>query len=550
MTRQEKKATQERRILRIGDGSGWHFINGRWQDGENGLLQVPEKLRRSDGDSIQGHHYAFHRGLWYEDVRVRFEFLLNGHSDIGVILRARDESHFYLLHFPCCGQARRAQHFWAAFSRMDNSGYLRCIKLEMVRRVPSFPVLWLSAEVVLQGTKITVRIGDNGYFEAEDDTYAGAGVVGFYSTGDAQLRNIMVEGEPSAPYPWNDRIRQPTNWFHPVPDGTGPWQKPQDLLRLPDGELLLSYIEQRTSDQSGEAVGTQYLVRSRDRGASWSVPERVSLVGDTNAWFPPRFHLTPAGRLIALMKGPDGYSIAESIDRARTWSEPQLTGVVTRLPHLAELYVGPQAFLNLADDSMVLFGYGGHDLKNPDLTTFTWGATHCQACACRSTDDGRTWSPWVNIDNLGMNSHGKQYDGSLDLTEVCGAQMRNGHIMALIRPIYSPWMWETWSHDGGATWGPCIRGPFPGYATPNMLRTSSGTVLVAHRLPNMTVNCSRDDGHTWDQGTLIDNAIWCMGAMVEVEPDVVLYVYWDAFESLMRAQFIRVTPNGLEPVRA
>jgi hypothetical protein len=41
-----------------------------------------------------------------------------------------------------------------------------------------------------------------------------------------------------------------------------------------------------------------------------------------------------------------------------------------------------------------------------------------------------------------------------------------------------------------------------------------------------------------------------MGSMIEVEPDVVLYVYWDSFESLMRAQFIRVTPDGLEPVRA
>ena len=40
-----------------------------------------------------------------------------------------------------------------------------------------------------------------------------------------------------------------------------------------------------------------------------------------------------------------------------------------------------------------------------------------------------------------------------------------------------------------------------------------------------------------------------MGAMVEVEPDVVLYVYWDSYESRMRAQRIRVTPAGLEPCR-
>src|SRR5262245_35093682 len=98
--------------------------------------------------------------------------------------------------------------------------------------------------------------------------------------------------------------------------------------------------------------------------------------------------------------------------------------------------------------------------------------------------------------------------------------MADGRIMVFIRPIYSPWMWETWSDNGGVTWGPCVRGPFPGYATPNMLRTSNGAVLVAHRLPTMTVNTSFDDGATWDEGTTIDSAIWVMGAMTEVEPGV------------------------------
>ncbi len=118
----------------------------------------------------------------------------------------------------------------------------------------------------------------------------------------------------------------------------------------------------------------------------------------------------------------------------------------------------------------------------------------------------------------------------------------------LFRPIYSPWMWETWSDDGGRTWGPCVRGPFPGYATPNVVRTASGALLVAHRLPWLTVHCSLDDARTW-QGTTIDSATWAMGAMCEVEPDLVLYCYMDTHESLMRAQFLRVTSSSLEPAR-
>ena len=48
---------------------------------------------------------------------------------------------------------------------------------------------------------------------------------------------------------------------------------------------------------------------------------------------------------------------------------------------------------------------------------------------------------------------------------------------------------------------------------------------------------------------MIDGSLWVMGQMVEIAPDVVLYVYYDSHETLMRAQFIHVTPSGLIPVK-
>lgn len=121
--------------------------------------------------------------------------------------------------------------------------------------------------------------------------------------------------------------------------------------------------------------------------------------------------------------------------------------------------------------------------------------------------------------------------------------------MALIRPIFSPWMWEVWSKDGGINWGTCVRGSFPGYATPNMLKTASGAILVAHRLPGLTLHASFDGGITWDEGTTIDSALWVMGSMLEVRPNLVLYVHYDSFEGKMRADFIRVAGDRLEPVQ-
>ncbi len=539
------------KALQIGAGNNWHFVNAAWQDGADNELSVPAEHHRDDGPSIQGHHYAFNRELCYQDCTVRFEFWLQGHTDTGIILRARDESHFYLLHFPACGQAIRAQNGWIAFSKMDNTGYLKCLKLELLRRVPSNRGRWIPAELTLKGNKISVRIGDNGYFEAQDDTYAAAGHIGVYCQGDAKLRNVTVTGQPAGLPQWDAQVRQPTNWFHPRPDTKyGRWQHPWDLVPTRDGGLLLNYVVQETASAGEDPEGavTPLLTRSADGGRTWSEPEELRVTLGDNRWIPPRLHRTPAGRLICLTQDRGEYFISESTDDARTWSKPVPAGIGPVPARLKALAIGPQPFLNVADGSMILFCYGSYDLDDPELGIGNWGAVHCQAFACRSTDDGRTWSPPVNIDNSDRSEGDIQY-GNLDLTEVCGVQMGDGRLMALIRPIYSPWMWETWSEDGGITWGPCVRGPFPGYATPNMLRTSSGAVLVAHREPSLTINCSWDDGRTWDQGTLIDGATWAMGSMIEVEPDVVLYVYWDAFESLMRAQLIRVTPSGLEPIR-
>ena len=534
-------------VLGIGDGGDWHFVNGAWVDGESRAMEVPADRRRDDGPNLQGHHYAFHKRLCYNDVRIRLEFRLNPHSDAGIILRSPDPSHFYLMHFPNCGQGSRAQHFWAAFSRMDETGYLKRVKMEMVRRVPSNNGIWLTADVQLIGSKLTVRVGDHGHFEAEDHTISKAGSVGVFSCGLGDVRNVVVTGTPSDNPTWDDGITQPTNWLHPCPKAPAIWQKPQDLLDLGRGELLLSYVEQ---DPPYRGENSSWIVRSQDNGRTWQTPTELKLQDGDDPWQRGRLHITPAGRLIALLCLDETYRIAESDDGGRTWSEPAPVGIGPKPKHLKGLHVGPQAFVNCRDGSMVMFLYGGCDLEEDDLTIFTWGSLHCQAFACRSTDDGRTWSAPVNIDCADFNTGDGPAEGNMDLTEVCGVETgTDGQIVALVRPVYSPWMWETWSHDGGATWSPCVRGPFPGYATPAMLRTSSGAILVSHRLPSMTIHCSWDDGHTWDEGTMIDGSLWVMGQMVEIEPDVVLYVYYDSHETLMRAQFIHVTPSGLIPVK-
>jgi hypothetical protein len=50
---------------------------------------------------------------------------------------------------------------------------------------------------------------------------------------------------------------------------------------------------------------------------------------------------------------------------------------------------------------------------------------------------------------------------------------------------------------------------------------------------------------------VIDNPLWANGAMFEVEPDLVLFLYGGLHspQEALRGQFLRVTSAGLEPVR-
>ena len=173
-----------------------------------------------------------------------------------------------------------------------------------------------------------------------------------------------------------------------------------------------------------------------------------------------------------------------------------------------------------------------------------WGALHCSGWSSRSTDQGRTWSTPVPLDGppgAGMNMDNCEF--------ISNIQAQNGDVLCLGRPIYSPWMWETWSHDNAVSWRPTTRGPFCCYAAAAPRHaTASGALVVAGRMPGLGAYVSHDDGMTW-QGYRIGTDTWAMGSMLEVEPDVILYIFMDSLGGPARAQFLRVTADGLEPAR-
>ncbi len=121
-----------------------------------------------------------------------------GHADVGLIVRAQDPTHFYVIHFPQCGQAFRAQHFWAAVSKADGSGYLRILKLAHVRRVASNPFgLQHKARVKVTGDRIQVWVNGHPAIDIRDETYKSGriGLAGFkkFFHGKVTIQGTPVE---------------------------------------------------------------------------------------------------------------------------------------------------------------------------------------------------------------------------------------------------------------------------------------------------------------------------------------------------------------------
>ena len=210
----------------------------------------------------------------------------------------------------------------------------------------------------------------------------------------------------------------------------------------------------------------------------------------------------------------------------------------------------PSRMLETQDGSLLLVCYATTDAPEARVLRGRYYPQRPFPCTAgysiRSTDGGENWSAPVNIDGP---PHTATWMVAKEGSETSVAQTKDGKTMALVRPFASPLMWETWSLDDGVTWQPLARGPFPMYACNNsMITTQSGALIIGGRFPGIGIQVSRDGGMSW-QGACIDAAGWANGAMYEVEPDVVLFIYGGKENPrTMRAQLIRITPDDIEPV--
>ena len=509
------------------DKQRWSFVEGPWEEDEQGVITAPPDL----GDE----NLAIYTEHAYGDFEAEYEFRWDhAWTDAGFVFRGRDAQHFYVVQLPCVGQQYRAEHFWAAISKADRTGYLQVLKMEMMHGVTSAVGAWHHARLKVTGSELRLWVDGRPLSVVIDDTFAEPGYVGLYTqsglgVGDrSSFRNVRVTGQPAPAPPWDDGP-QPLHHYGVIDTVSG--SGCSQIVRASNGDLIVA---------SGDNMH-----RSTDNGRTWTsqpTPVPLNLI-----------QVDKDGNLINFNADDVTFKLYRTVspDHGQTWSDRQQVGEVKFGPDRPYQELVASIMTKLQDGTLLWFFWARtkHERTILEGRAFNHGPVPYFINIClRSDDDGRTWSDWVNIDGPPHDDHQWLYVKDR-VSEVSATQTRDGRVIALTRADKSPFIWETWSIDGGRTWTPQARGPFAMYAcTYAMCTTTSGYLLIGGRFPALAVQVSRDDGMTW-QCYQVDTGIWANGAMIEVEPDVVLFVYGGKNQpQQLRRQLLRVTEDNLEPI--
>ena len=309
--------------------------------------------------------------------------------------------------------------------------------------------------------------------------------------------------------------------------GAGGYEAFPDVCRLSDGRLMCvfyaGYAHVSLPDAAWPKGGRICYATSTDEGRTWS-PASILYDGPDDDRDPSIVEL-PSGRLLCnffslrAKPGPaggwDGLGtwFVASDDLGRTWSAPR---------RISADYYCSSPIRVLPDGTLILGLYREEKDKS-------WGAV------VTSSDGGKTWGSVVDIPNGGY-----KLDAETDVV-----MRRDGSLLAVEREPATTMCFSV-SRDGGRTWSVSKPLRFPGHC-PYLLRTRTGILLLAHRLPNTSLHWSRDDGATWQGPVAVDDFIGAYPSMVELKDGSILIVYYEEGEgSNIRARRFRARPDGIE----
>jgi len=491
--------------------SEWVVVAGDWSADGTQLEQ-----RRAGGFAL-----TFCRTQSNGDVSFQAEFnpLDEGTGVRAAILacRSRSSNEFYFAHF----DSRNSQ---VILVRSDRSQPWSEITRRGGLSIPAGQ--WSTGEIRCAGDRLTVRLNGQEVLSATDATLK-AGVVGLgTSQGHVLFRNLQVQGE-KADIQGGWRMAKPSHVVVCSDAGAGGYEAFPDVVRLQNGDLLcVMYAGYGHVSLPSEALpkgGRVCAVRSRDNGQTWS-PAQIVYDDDVDNRDPHIAQLADGTLMctfFSLSKKPDGAydllgtHLVRSFDGGQTWETDAII--------ISDTYACSAPVREQPDGSLVLGLY----YERPG--TGAWGAVVI------STDKGETWSAPIDIGRESGHYHDAE-------TDTC--RLANGDLLAVMRPC----MCYAKSSDGGRTWTPSQPIGFEGHAA-YLLRTSTGVILVAHRLPGTALHYSTDEGATWHGPVPVDTVGGAYPSLCELPDGRVFCVYYEEGEgSDIRGKWLRVSTEGVSVI--
>ena len=490
------------------------------------------------------------------DASVTFELRYSCGNACGIVLRAVDSVRFYSVEAVDMG--RKGNDYHVSLVLHDEQGYLTEIACgyaphagqpdavlhggiedrRMWERSSPGPA---TLRVTTDGPKIKVLMDGSEVFTAHDSTYR-AGATGICVDGPVTILDYTLKATPAVgkAEPWR-MIDKPRICFYPVPDdAVGGYHGASIVTRSTKGEIILSFYQGKRKPSGypsidGPTAGVAFTT-SADDGRTWSPPkvayrrEGYLAHGLIYPHEDGRWTLvaSESERIQGGQYAPPRIISMESADRGETWSEPH------------ELILGGKPASDYGGEGRIsLYGPIFRLSDGTLIQTWYWysganGTRRDSSVLVRSTDDGRTWSAPIFIDNT-----------EFDTNECAVAELEPGHLVAFMRTLRARNMWRSESTDYGKTWAPMVQSTISAEC-PLLIAQQGALVLAGRGFGGLTVAMSFDGGQTWTRPRVIP--VGSMGGMVGLSDGRVLATVstWWGNPARMRACIFRITPDGPE----
>ena len=552
-------------VAPLSNQEGWTFVGvPKWKQDQEGHIYPPvwsypnfdpdpSAVPNAYAHELAREDYAFLTSELLGDTDVSVDYKCPYGSVIhgGIVFRAVDSARCYVLEINDMG--RKGHHYELVLWLQDGAGYRKelargraphsIVPERIVQTGPksradwhvSSPD-WVTARVQASGSYIRVSMDGDIVFETRDRTYS-PGCVGLVARGAVYFRNLRVSGERAElPAPWTTHEGELPRFFYPG------GQQPEGFNAYPvvcstrSGAVLVAWGHSPAARKPRHCQMIMFT-RSDDLCRTWS-PIRCIYDGGERICNSASLFEHKGGTISCLVRAwPRGdeqllTALIFSKDGGQTWSEPSQFRVGGRLPTPTE---GPYSPMQrLSDGSVVMCGY--------DAQVVPGGDAGCNAdridrsIFLRSSDDGFTWGAPIYFD-----------PDNFDHNECMVAEVSPGKLVAFMRTLAAPCMWTSRSEDYGQSWTPLVQSDITGEC-PQLLRHSSGTLIMTSRGCGVFAKLSYDGGKTWTKECRISPASAMVG-MTELPDGRVFIAMHEGYRvpGNIRGEFFRVTAEGPEP---